>query len=418
MADKITPVIKALDNLGAVIAKSHPGTNTLKEQFGWNFPPLTKFDIAQLAQALARKLELVDKASISDKFNPATMVARIDQAAAELPPYLWNGSGTEAFRSYTSLLDWIEAAFSGLFIQKVDWEKLEGSSSIPNALARKIRGLDARVKTITSGVGNLDTQVASITAAHDAALALPTDLETLDEARSKIIDLSKGAEKDAISASSNAELVATLLNDVKTSRDEAVQLVKNTEDAYSAATTVGLGGAFQQRAQNLSRSMWVWVGGLLLALASGAAFGLYRIALIERLIDRNASMSVIWLNMVLAVLSIAAPVWFAWIATKQIGHRFRLSEDYAFKSSVARAYEGYRREAARLDPAFERRLFESALNRLDEPPLRFVEHETPGSPWHDGLGARLSQFARKRSASRDQAADAPNSRGQESQHEE
>ena len=86
---------------------------------------------------------------------------------------------------------------------------------------------------------------------------------------------------------------------------------------------------------------------------------------------------------VLSLLSVGAPLWFAWLATKQIGQRFRLAEDYAFKASVAKAYEGYRKEAARIDPAFEHRLFGSALTRLDEAPLRLVETGTHGSPWHE-----------------------------------
>ena len=44
---------------------------------------------------------------------------------------------------------------------------------------------------------------------------------------------------------------------------------------------------------------------------------------------------------------------------------------------------GYRKEAARIDKAFEARLFESALTRLEEAPLRLVEGKTPGSPWHE-----------------------------------
>ncbi|MNV99006.1 hypothetical protein D3C71_1943230 [compost metagenome] len=76
-------------------------------------------------------------------------------------------------------------------------------------------------------------------------------------------------------------------------------------------------------------------------------------------------------------------MWFAWVSTKQIGQRFRLAEDYGFKASVAKAYEGYRKEAARIDEAFEAKLFSIALTRLDEAPLRTVEAETPGSPWHE-----------------------------------
>ncbi|WKL56750.1 hypothetical protein Q1W73_13885 [Asticcacaulis sp. ZE23SCel15] len=89
----------------------------------------------------------------------------------------------------------------------------------------------------------------------------------------------------------------------------------------------------------------------------------------------------IWLEAAMSILSIAAPVWFAWLSTRQIGQRFKLAEDYGFKAAVAQAYEGYRKEAVRLDPQLEARLFGSALDRLEEPPSRFLPHVDHNSPY-------------------------------------
>jgi hypothetical protein len=130
--------------------------------------------------------------------------------------------------------------------------------------------------------------------------------------------------------------------------------------------------------------MWVWVVGLLTALSIGSWLGVGRVELLSNAISTpEPHWGVILMHVVLSILSIGAPVWFAWMATKQIGQRFRLAEDYAFKASVAKAYEGYRKEAARIDPAFEARLFSSALTRLEEAPLRLVEETSHGSPWHE-----------------------------------
>jgi hypothetical protein len=85
---------------------------------------------------------------------------------------------------------------------------------------------------------------------------------------------------------------------------------------------------------------------------------------------------------------VGAPLWFAWVATKQLGQRFRLAEDYGFKASVAKAYEGYRRDAVRIDPRFEAQLFGIALRRLEEAPLRMIEEEAHGSPWHEFFNAK------------------------------
>ena len=130
--------------------------------------------------------------------------------------------------------------------------------------------------------------------------------------------------------------------------------------------------------------MWVWVGGLVVALGLGSWIGSSQLRNFSELIKQPGSdPTVAVINLVLALLSVGATVWFSWLATKQIGQRFRLAEDYAFKASVSRAYEGYRREAANIDEAFVARLFSSALSRLDEQPLRLVETTTHGSPWHE-----------------------------------
>jgi len=97
----------------------------------------------------------------------------------------------------------------------------------------------------------------------------------------------------------------------------------------------------------------------------------------------NTEWGLVFAHAFLAFASLGAPLWFAWISTKQIGQRFKLAEDYGYKASVAKAYEGYRKEAARIDKNLEARLFESALSRVEEAPLRLVENTSHGSPWHE-----------------------------------
>jgi hypothetical protein len=142
--------------------------------------------------------------------------------------------------------------------------------------------------------------------------------------------------------------------------------------------------------------MWFWVVGLVIALLAGGYFGAQRLqTLIDMFKDPNQSPSILYPNLLISLLSIGAPIWFAWLSTKQIGQRFRLSEDYAFKAAISRAYEGFRREAARIDPEMEARLLASALSRLDEQPLRLVETESHGSPWQEMMNSDLVKQAIK-----------------------
>jgi len=171
---------------------------------------------------------------------------------------------------------------------------------------------------------------------------------------------------------------------LRESANAAKAVLERCETAYSAATSIGLAAAFNERSDVLSKSMWLWVVGLVCSLIAGSYFGSARLhELSEMFHARDVSSLVIVLNLILTVLSVGAPVWFAWLSTKQIGQRFRLSEDYAFKASISRAYEGFRREAARVDKEMEAKLLESALARLDELPLRLVETVSHGSPLHE-----------------------------------
>jgi hypothetical protein len=238
--------------------------------------------------------------------------------------------------------------------------------------------------------------VERVEQAYAAADELPADMEALREARAEIEALLRGSKADQGQLSGIREDAAKIDGKLKETAEEAKAVLARCESAYSASTSVGLAAAFSDRSKSLSKSMWIWVGGLVLALGAGSFFGSTQLhALADLLKLPTASTSVIVLNLLLSLFSVGAPVWFAWLATKQIGQRFRLAEDYAFKASISQAYEGYRREAARIDKDMEARLLASALTRLDELPLRLVEGESHGSPWHELASSDLVKEAFK-----------------------
>jgi hypothetical protein len=242
---------------------------------------------------------------------------------------------------------------------------------------QKINELEIDQDKITS-------QIRIINDATETAESLPADLQDLKEARKKVESISSEAIKTAAKISTAKENVDSLLGAIKSSKAETDKLVENCEDAYRITTSKGLAGAFDQRANQLTNSMWIWVFGLLGALVSAWSIGSGRVeALTTALSVPDPKLGLVFGHIFLAVVSLGAPLWFAWLSTKQIGQRFKLAEDYGYKASVAKAYEGYRKEAARIDEKLEARLFESALSRVEEAPLRLVEDGAHGSPWHD-----------------------------------
>lgn len=259
---------------------------------------------------------------------------------------------------------------------------------------RRVRSLEDNLNELEPRTSPLKEMVSRIEQAHETAEQLPTDLESLREARKtigKLVTESTADKAAALAAKTEIEKLQKELNGVS---EEAQKVLKQCESAYSAATSVGLAAAFSERSDNLSKSMWIWVVGLVLSLSAGGYFGSAQLQkLLELMAQKDISSLSMSINFIMAILSIGAPVWFSWLATKQIGQRFKLSEDYAFKASVSRAYEGFRRETARFDKEMEAKLLSSALTRLDELPLRLVEAENHGSPWHELASSNIVKQA-------------------------
>lgn len=360
-------------------------TISSNEPFGnahgnWSFPGLTRDELIEEAQSI---VDLIDARSTDDVGNHELLIndygRRLQFLLQQTIPNIWGNAG-QGVPAYIFTLNGLRKVLLPVLNPDGHADAIIKLKKLSNQL----RSMEARLNGLEPRTASLKSMVERIEQAYNAAEQLPTDLESLSEARQKIEELFREstAEQGRITTiRQNAEGFDKELNKCL---NDAEAVLERCETAYAAATSVGLAAAFNERSNALSKTTWIWTGGLIIALASGSYFGSRQLHSLSNLIESpNASMELVALNLLLSLLSIGAPVWFAWLATKQIGQRFRLAEDYAYKASIARAYEGFRREASRFDNDMEERLLASALTRLDEIPLRLVETQTHGSPWHE-----------------------------------
>lgn len=267
------------------------------------------------------------------------------------------------------------------------WSALD-QKKMPSPMARRLANIEREISAIIPDKVELEQRVATILEAEEAANNLPTTLQELKAANSHLRTITSSASALFGKIEEDQKKAAGLTTKLHAAAEEGAKLVTQAGEAHRITTSIGLAAAFDDRAEKLNRSLTLWVSALAAALLLGMGVGTYRIeAIREALVATSPDR--VWMQVLLSALSLGAPIWFAWIATKQISQRFRLAEDYAFKASVAKAYEGYRREAHRIDLQLEKRLFSSALTRLDEPPLRLVEMHTHGSPLHELANSKV-----------------------------
>jgi len=384
MSEVLEKLSNELLNVGEIVKNSWSDDRTLRDAFGWNFVALTRHDLALIPITLANK---IDQISFKEIDNNLLVVineipARLKTLYSDVIPYMFNGNGAQAVPVYLSTLEWVNQVLSPLF----SWETLQDAKAMPTQMARRLRAIQADLENIIPNKDNLVNQINLINDATEAAENLPTDLTSLKEARAKVAEIHEDSSFDRKKITEHKTSVEAQLKAINELHEQAKQLIANCEDAYRINTTKGLALAFDQRASDLKNSIRLWVVGLLLALGVGALIGHQRIQLLtESLTKPDLNWGIIWIQIILSLTSVLAPLWFAWLATKQISQRFKLAEDYDFKASVAKAYEGYKKEAAKIDPEFEARLFNVALTRLEEAPLRLMDSKNHDSPTHEML---------------------------------
>lgn len=378
-----------IDKLGSVV------TNT--EAFGLHhgngaFPAVS---VTELQQQVSEIIESIDERAPDDPGEKLPLlshyVLRLQFLLNNTIPQIPSNAGAATW-AFSRTLEGLQAALKSVL-----------SPTAPQELERSIQDSTRRARAIASNLSELkersttlDQMVTRIESAHTAAQELPTDLQSLKEARAQIETLMRNATLDR-------DHVAEARSSVESAKEELARLAESAKDvlarcetAYASATSTGLAAAFSERSKALHTSVGWWVAGLVAALTAGSLFTFNRTERIAGLLAQPGDHGLLLgVNLVLALLSVGGSVWFAWLSTKQIGQRFRLSEDYAFKASISRAYEGYRREASHVDPELVRQLLGSALSRLDEQPLRLVESDSFGSPWHEMLSSETIKDATK-----------------------
>jgi hypothetical protein len=371
-----------LDAVADLVVNSSAELRTVPEITGaWHNPTLNRDQLASIPRALAAAIREANVEEISDEDTPIlnSVFQSISQLKPTITQHLATGNASVAVPAFMLTLDYCTKTIGPILRWTVPQSK-----ALPAQLTRRLHKTQQDLENIIPDVGKLKQDVALITSARETADSLPTTLQDLKLAEEKLSKALLNADSylekiSNIENSSNNELTS-----LQNSALEAKQLISQCEEAYRATTTKGLAGAFSDRARNLTYSLYGWLAAFVLTIAFGMYVGYFRLKDVTKLLEAGQPDFIrIWVQMAVSVISVAGPFWLAWIATKQISQRFRLVEDYAFKATVAKAYEGYRREAASMDPELAKRLFSSALTRLDEAPLRLLDNSTHGSPLHE-----------------------------------
>lgn len=225
---------------------------------------------------------------------------------------------------------------------------------------------EANVTATETAKASATAHAADAEAAKTAATTSKTEIESI-----------KANASDALAAALKAQ------KEAETHALEAQKKLAETIKTLEKSITASLGGAFAEKErESRSRDKW-W-----LCLLTISVFGLWwlgstRYEQIATLIASKATVDQFLVQALFGLSTLSAPIWLAWLATKRLSKTYAISEDYAYKSAVAQAYQGYRDSVKDGDEQMRLRLFATVVTQLDASPVRFINNQHPGTPWQD-----------------------------------
>lgn len=399
---QLKKLIEALEKLEKTFESKELSEDSFTENYGWDHTSLHPSHILSFIKNSIHKLKSYGDAELPQNIQNTINkhINSIDALNSIIDVNLNDGDETLRWMIPNLLLT-LNTIVSEFDYELFSFENVQDKKLIPKALSARLRGMNKSLDYLDESSKNLEEKVKVINDAHEAAESLPTDLASLHEAKAELDSLIKNAQteltnskkditflkEEAIKFKNTAEKateeISNLQKKSEASYKETINLVSQCDDALQITTTQGLSAGFDQRANELKNSIWVWIVGLLLALASGAYIGTERIDAFTQVLNAQLTVGQAILHSVMSIFSIGGPLWLAWISTQQINQRFKLSEDYSYKATVTKSFTGFKKFAERFDQVTEERLFNSTLDRLDEMPLRLIEGKDYNSPWHE-----------------------------------
>jgi uncharacterized protein YoxC len=246
-------------------------------------------------------------------------------------------------------------------------EKLQSITTSSDENAKKINDN----LTQSAEINQKTTQILSaIQQTEKGAKELSSTMETLkgkvDNWAKEIKELSEKSEKIKEGLNEREKKLNLLIENTDNT-------LKRVEDLLPGATSAGLASSFRQRKEDITKSKKYWVVGFVGSLI----FLVLMVSWIIYAFTEHIG-KVEWWAYLLQRVPLTFPlIWLGWFFGRNYGHKIRLEEDYAFKESISRSFEGYKKQMQEVDPEVALpRLCDRTISILSETPLRVFERKT------------------------------------------
>ncbi len=260
-----------------------------------------------------------------------------------------------------------------------------GNGSI-SALIQEAQNLKAQIEThyqkAVEVMSSLTTKQQELETQYNGFVTKPSEnepskIEKVNTTYQKVIEAGEGAEKvtakmkeaetvvfgdkekNVTGIKAAIESYELEIKGKKTEWENSYKaMIEKIEGLLPGATSTGLAKAYQDQGLKYKTPYWLW-SAVFLAMTSGMiAFAIYSL-------KDATSISDAFIKIITRVPFFVPAIWLAVFSSKQQSQSRRLQEEYAYKETLAKSYEGYKREIEKLPTSAEKnKMLEKLLSAM------------------------------------------------------
>ncbi len=112
MNKTLEDIADALDEISEAITDGWGSNNTLKENWGFHHPALTRLDLSEMADIISGKIRAYGSDNISESVEKSVADAarQIRLLKSDTVPQFYTGNGWQAVPAYTAVISWLNMA--------------------------------------------------------------------------------------------------------------------------------------------------------------------------------------------------------------------------------------------------------------------------------------------------------------------
>lgn len=196
MNEELNKLLKETQELLTVIKNAQIQGNSFDQQYGWNQVHIQKDDLVFYISNFIKKIELC--AQLKELLSEVSLIEHalnVNRLTSMTRSY-FTSNGSHLISTVPTVILTLLTIDNYINNNILNWDFIEDNKLLPRSISGRLRSYRTQLDSYEELFGDVDNKIKTINDVHEAAESLPTDLQSLKDAKNQLNIFLKNAQKE------------------------------------------------------------------------------------------------------------------------------------------------------------------------------------------------------------------------------